>query len=71
MATLEDLNKKSITDMTPDEAIDYLRQIRLSRRTPKASPKKSKKQVKKQTIQKTADKLSSQQAVELLELLGK
>ena len=39
MADLEDLETKSITDMTPDEAIEYLRQIRLSRRTPEKKTK--------------------------------
>ena len=34
MADLSDLNYKSISDMTTDEAIEHLRQIRLSRRIP-------------------------------------
>jgi len=40
MTTIEDLNYKSISDMSSDEAIELLRQIRLSRRTPIKKPKK-------------------------------
>lgn len=64
MATIEDLKIPSITDMSPDEAIEYLRQIRLSRRVP----------VKKKTTTKAKNKptpkLSQAQAADLLKLLG-
>lgn len=63
MANLEDLNHPSITEMQTDEAIELLRQIRLSRRVP----------VKKvRTIRKklTAPKVNSNQAAELLKILA-
>lgn len=40
MATLKDLPQKSISEMTTEELHEHLRQIRHSRRTPKASTKK-------------------------------
>ena len=63
MASLEDLNHLSITEMQTDEAIELLRQIRLSRRVP----------VKKvRTIRKklTTPKVNSNQAAELLKILA-
>lgn len=66
MANLDDLNYKSITDMTPDEALEHLRQIRLSRRVP-VKTKKTKKQ--KLTPKLTTDQLASNQAAELLKIL--
>lgn len=64
MATIEDLDFKSLTDMSQDEAIEHLRQIRLSRRTPvkKVSTKKAKA--------KAMPKLSPESAKKLLELIG-
>lgn len=64
MADLDDLNYKSITDMDTDEALELLRQIRLSRRVP---VKKSKTTNKKK---KAEPKISADQAAKLLELLG-
>ena len=67
MSTIEDLNYPSITDMSQDEAIESLRQIRLSRRIPvrKVSNKKaaSKKAAKK------IPKLNQDQAKNLLDLI--
>jgi len=66
MSTIEDLNYPSITDMSQDEAIEALRQIRLSRRIPtrKVSNKKaSKKSTKK------IPKINSSQAKNLLDLI--
>ena len=68
MATIEDLDFTSIVDESTDEAIERLRQIRLSRRTPvkKVSTKKTtSKQVEKQATKK----LNSKDALELLNLL--
>jgi len=67
MATLESLPHKSILDMSPDEAIEHLRLLRLSRQTPtkktrSASPTKPKKA--------TQPKLSSSDAAALLKILG-
>lgn len=62
MADLNDLGYKSITDMTTDEAIEHLRQIRLSRRVP-VKKTRAKKTVKKK-VEPTAD-----QAAALLKIL--
>lgn len=67
MATLEDLNIPTITEMSQDEAVDLLRQIRLSRRIP---TKKSTKSTVKKLKAKVIPKVSADDAVELLKLLG-
>jgi len=69
MADLNDLETKSITEMTPDEAIEHLRQIRLSRRVPVKSAKKT-TAVKKKAKVKAVPKLTSAQADALLKSLG-
>ena len=66
MAKIEDLNTPSITEMSADEAIEHLRQIRLSRRTPVKKPKTTATKVK----DKPAPKVTDKQAEELLKLLG-
>lgn len=64
MADLEDLGFLSITDMANDEALETLRQIRLSRRIPvKKTRTSSKKKKTKQTV-------SADQAAEILKILG-
>ena len=68
MATLEDLNIPSITDMSADEAIEHLRQLRLSRRIP--VKKQSTTTTKKKAAAKTIPKVTKEQAEELLKLLG-
>jgi len=67
MATLEDLNNPTITEMSQDEAVDLLRQIRLSRRIPTKKPTKS---IVKKLKAKAVPKVSADDAVELLKLLG-
>jgi hypothetical protein len=62
MANLDDLDYTSISDMQTDEALELLRQIRLSRRIPKASRKKK-------PTQKPAAKVNADQAAELLKIL--
>jgi len=62
MADLESLGFPSITEMATDEALELLRQIRLSRRTPVKSTKTT---TKKMAIPKVCD----DQAAELLKLL--
>ena len=69
MATLEDLPTQSIQDMSPDEAIEYLRQIRLSRRVKKTSTVSEPTQ-KKRTASKAIPKVNAKEAEELLKLLG-
>jgi hypothetical protein len=68
MAELKDLNYDSIIDMSNDEAIERLRQIRLSRRTAKPSKKKS--TPTKTAKAKPTPKMTAAQAAELLKILG-
>ena len=68
MADLDDLGYKSILDMNNDEALDILRQIRLSRRTPEK--KSSTRQSVKQTTTKVTTAVNAEMAAKLLELLG-
>lgn len=70
MADLEDLKIPSITEMSSDEAIEYLRQLRLSRRTPIKKVKSTATKAKiKQS--KSAGKITKSDAAALLKLLGK
>jgi hypothetical protein len=63
MADLDDLGFTSISDMSNDEGLERLRQIRLSRRTPT-------KVTKTTTIsKKSTPAISSDQAAELLKIL--
>ena len=66
MSTIEDLSQQSISEMSTDEAIELLRQIRLSRRVIKKPTKKSSKTTKA----KKDKKLTSLEAKKLLEILG-
>ena len=68
MSTLEDLPHKSILDMTQDEALEHMRQLRLSRRTP---TRKTRKQSPHKPKNKPLPKLNANQAAELLKLLEK
>ena len=67
MATIEDLDFTSITDMAQDEAIEHLRQLRLRRRTP-VKKVKTPKQASKAAA-KQLPKLNPGQAKNLLGLL--
>lgn len=64
MANLEDLNHPSITEMQTDEAIELLRQIRLSRRVPVRKVRTISKKSKQ------VPKVNSNQAAELLKILA-
>lgn len=64
MADLEDLPIVSITDMTNDEQLELLRQIRLSRRTPTKQVK-----VTTKSTYKVIPEVSADQAAELLKML--
>lgn len=69
MANLDSLNYPSISDMSTDEAIEYLRQLRLSRRTP--VKKVTKKKTSPKTVAKKAVKQLDKQSVnELLDMIG-
>ena len=69
MANLDDIETKSITDMSPDEAIEYLREMRLSRRTP-TKKVKSKSTKNKISQSKAASKITKSDAENLLKILG-
>jgi len=66
VATIDDLGYKSISELSQDEAIEILRQIRLSRRVPL---KKSKKKTVKKSAKKSIN-LSKSQAAKLLSMIG-
>ena len=68
MTTIDDLNLPYLTKMSSDEAIEYLRQLRLSRRIP--VKKQSKSTIKKKAKAKAIPKPNANQAKELLKLLG-
>ena len=69
MADLDDLDYVSIIDMQTDEAIDMLRQIRLSRRIPEKKVK-TMKETTKQTTKKISATIDANTASEILKLLG-
>ena len=70
MATIDDLDLQSISDMSQEEALEALRQLRLARRTPtKSTVTRTQTRVKKEVKDPTKN-LTSEQAAELLKLLG-
>ena len=69
MATLESLGYKSISALSQDEAIELLRQIRLSRRTPVSKPS-TKKTTSKSVAKKATKHLDKQSINELLDMIG-
>ena len=70
MATLDDLDKVSIAEMSSEEAIEYLRQIRLSRRTPASKPKTNTARKPRSTNAKVALPNTPKSAAEMLKILG-
>ncbi len=69
MATVDDLKNKAPKDMTPEELMSRLREIRLSRRTPKKKKSSSKKEQKPATITESISKMSKDQADQLIKIL--
>lgn len=69
MADLDNLGYVSIIDMQTDEAIDMLRQIRLSRRIPEKKVK-TMKETTKQITKKISATIDANTASEILKLLG-
>lgn len=72
MANLESLGKKSISQMTEEELLAKLRDIRLARRTP-AIPSKKEKKAKPTTVISSSnliDKMTPEQIAALLSKLG-
>jgi hypothetical protein len=68
MATIEDLNHKPLSEMSTDEAIDLLRQIRLSRRTQKKPTKRG--SASKKPTKAGKKELTPLEAKKILEILG-
>ena len=68
MATISDLPIKPLSEMSKDEAIEYLRVLRLSRRTP--TKVKSKATKNKISQSKASSKITKSDAASLLKLLG-
>ena len=66
MTTIDDLGYKSITEMSTDESLELIRQIRLSRLTPKKPTKKATKKSKSKAV----PTVNADQAAELLKILG-
>jgi len=70
MTTIDDLGLQSISEMSQEEAIEALRQLRLARRTPtKAATTRTRTRVKKEPKDPIKN-LTPEQAAELLKLLG-
>ena len=65
MATIDDLDYESITEMSNDEAIELLRQIRLNRRMPSSNTSTRKPKAKAST-----PIVDAATASELLKILG-
>lgn len=67
MATIENNLENSFSELSQEEALEMLRQIRLSRRTPK---KKVRKAIAKKSTKAKKETLTPEQAKELLKILG-
>lgn len=67
MADIDDLGYKSVSEMSTDEAIEMLRQIRLNRRTPAKTKKASQTTT---NTKKQAPSVDANQAAEILKILG-
>ncbi len=70
MATIDDLDFSSIVDESNDEAIERLRQIRLSRRIPVKKTVTTKKAVAKQAIKQVSKAVTPDLAKKLLDMIG-
>lgn len=68
MADLNDLPITSITEMSTDEAIELLRQVRLARRVPTKAPRTP--AMERKAKAKALPTLSAEDALNLLKTLG-
>ncbi len=68
MATLDDLDIRSILEMGDDEAVEHIRQIRLNRRT-QAKEYREKKISEQKAAKRKPQPLTAAQAAELLKML--
>jgi len=69
MATIEDLDKISISEMSYDELVNILMEIRKSRRTPHNKSTKSTKKTKSKSINININDMDVESAMKLLEKL--
>jgi len=69
MATIEDLDKISISEMSYDELVNILMEIRKSRRTPHNKSTKSTKKVKDKSVDVNINNMDTESAMELLKIL--
>jgi len=70
MSDLESLNYDSISDLSTDEALELLRQIRLSRRVPLRKTKTTRKVTQKKVTNVDPTTMTAEQIAELLKTLG-
>ena len=70
MANLESLDYTSISNMSVDEALEHLRQIRLSRRIPLKKTKTTRKTTKKKQTKVSSSSMTAEEIEELLKILG-
>jgi len=70
MSDLESLNYDSISDLSTDEALEVLRQIRLSRRVPLRKTKTTRKVTQKKVTNVDPTTMTAEQIAELLKTLG-
>lgn len=71
MATIKDLNKRLLSQMSDDGALEHIRNIRLTRVTKRTPTKRQVKKTKdSKALNKTIDSLSPEQALEALQKLG-
>lgn len=69
MADIDDLGYKSISEMSSDEAIELLRQVRLSRRVP-VKKTKTKTTTKNKAPKINIDSIDENTAAKILAILG-
>jgi len=67
MANIDDLDHESITEMSIDEAIELLRQVRLSRRMPASSRPATIKKIKSTISTQSVDAATASELLKILE----
>ena len=70
MSTIEDLDFTSIVYESTDEALERIRQISLSRRTPVSKPKTTKKSTATSARKQASKAITPELAKELLKMIG-
>ena len=70
MTTLKDLNRPSISEMNTADALSLILQVRNRRQTPNPASKKRGAKIKKDSFIDMIDKISPEQAAEILKRIG-